>query len=79
MPGDGPIAPACAPGPDAPFPWAGRAPRPWAAPMHPPPKPVDYLYPASIRLVAALGTIRACNKMPAEAWVSPEQVACGEF
>jgi len=47
--------------------------------MHPPPKPVDYLYPASIRLVAALGTIRACNKMPAEAWVSPEQVACGEF
>jgi len=47
--------------------------------MHPPPKPVDYLYPASIRLVAAQGTIRACTKMPAEAWVSPSQVACGEF
>jgi len=49
--------------------------------MHPPPKPaaVNHRHPVSIRLVAAPGMIRACNKMPAEAGVSAEQVAYGEF
>jgi len=71
MPGGVPIAPTC----------IRRAPRLWAAPMHPPPKPaaVNHRHPVSIRLVAAPGMIRACNKMPAEAGVSAEQVAYGEF